>query len=91
MKTTASIAAVLGLALSTSAAFGAAHAMDPNEVTCADFLSMDDEGKMGVAEAVVAELESMEDADAAMIEIDGACQEDESISVLTAATAGANE
>ncbi|SIS85041.1 HdeA/HdeB family protein [Roseivivax lentus] len=90
MKKTTTILAALGLAASGSAAFAAAHAMDPAAVTCAEYIAMDDEGKMGLAEAVKTALESPADADALMIEIDAACSESgaEDLAVLTAATAG---
>ncbi|MHA6324611.1 hypothetical protein [Roseivivax sp. CAU 1753] len=90
MKTTATLLAALGLAVSGSAAFSAAHAMDPAVVTCAEFISMDDEGKMGLAEAIKAQLETPENADAIMIMVDEACagMDAESTTVLQAATAG---
>ena len=90
MKTTTTILAALGLAASGSAAFAAAHAMDPAAVTCAEFIDMDDEGKMGLAEATMEQLETPAEADALMIQIDTACSESgaEDTTVLNAATAG---
>lgn len=75
MNYTATIIASLGLAVAGSSAFAAAHAMDPQKVTCAEYITMDDEGKMGLAEAVAADAESLE-ADAAMAAIDENCGEE---------------
>ena len=90
MKKSATILAALGLAVSGSAAFAAAHAMDPATVTCAEYMEMDDAGKMSAAEAVKAALETPENADAIMIEINGVCEgmDQESTTLITAATAG---
>ncbi|ETX16249.1 hypothetical protein OCH239_07485 [Roseivivax halodurans JCM 10272] len=90
MKTTAALIAALGLTTAVAAPAFAQEEMDVAAVTCAEFDDMDDAGKMAVAEALVTELESMENVDAAMVELEGVCDEpnNEDSAVLTALTAG---
>ena len=93
MKTTAALIAALGLTTAAAVpAYAAQHEMDVAAVTCDEFDGMDDAGKMAVAEALVAELDSMENADVAMVELEGVCDEpnNEDTAVLTALTAGSS-
>ncbi|SLN66929.1 hypothetical protein ROJ8625_03411 [Roseivivax jejudonensis] len=92
MKTTAALVAAFGLTAAAPVLAQTDMEMDVETVTCAEYLDMDEAGKMAAAEALVAELESPMDVDAATIELESTCEEGDNgdTALLTAMTAGAN-
>ena len=62
MKFAATTLTALGLIVASAPAFAAAHAMDPQEVNCAEYLTMDDEGKMALATAAAGDVMTGEEA-----------------------------
>ncbi|MHA6345077.1 HdeA/HdeB family chaperone [Roseivivax sp. CAU 1761] len=75
--------AALGLGAAALPALADSHgdmAMDPREVTCAEFITMDDEGKAEIVTAALAESPDME-LEEALDEVDQNCREESNATV----------
>ncbi|ETW12473.1 hypothetical protein ATO8_13011 [Roseivivax marinus] len=77
MKTVATLVAALGLTTTfAGGAFAAQHEMDLTTTNCAEYLTMDEETQMGVAEMAAADMEGM-DAEEVANELMEVCNQDD--------------